>query len=88
VVRSYLFFYQVVRFLARTIGFFLLSGREKVTLRPTQVSTYKEAFSCWVKWQVCQTEDSLPSVAEIKNDWNYTSSSRIHFLAATGKFCL
>jgi hypothetical protein len=52
-----------------------------MALGPSQLSTYKVAFTHWVKWQLCQTEDLLPSAAEIMNDRICTSSSLVRLRA-------
>jgi len=44
---------------------------------PASYPMGSRALSLGIKWPVCKADNSPPSSAEVKNVWNYTSTSPI-----------
>jgi hypothetical protein len=64
------------------LGIFLFTTVSRQALEPTQppIQWVPRALSLGIKWPGREADHSLPSSAEIKNAWSYTStlSVRLH----------
>jgi len=65
------------------LGIFLFITASKLAMGPTQllIQRIQGALSLGVKRSGHEAERSLPSSAEVKNSWSYTSTPQYAFLA-------
>jgi hypothetical protein len=64
----------------RGLGIFLFTTVSRMALGPTQhpIQWLPGALSLGIKQQGREADHSLPSSAEVKNTWSYTSAPLIH----------
>jgi hypothetical protein len=69
--------------LSKTLGIFLFTTVSRTALGPTEppIQWVPGALSLGVKRPGYETDHSLPSSAEVKNAWSYTSAPQYVFIA-------
>jgi hypothetical protein len=82
-VNGYIFIYLKKMFITRGQGIFLFTTASRTAVGPTQppIQWVTGVLSLGIKWPGREADHSLPSNAELKNVWSYTSTPQHLFVA-------